>query len=395
MWFATDSWGFTGAGSTVGTMASRAVMQVYTRLSRAGLQRLDRPTARFAMGTNHYLLFAVACALPFVVALLIVGRGALWPAALVHVGIVAAWVACAVLNAKGLVRLASVLSLVVPLVGYGVQTWLLSYRAGFMLPLVMTSAVSFVTVVPRLRFWRIGLSLVGSAAVVWSFLDLRVREPRLDASSAAIDGFLVANVALATFIIGSTSWLNDHYFTRERARAERQILSAEAQARTDPLTRLANRRGMVEELTARTAEGPYAIAVVDLDRFKEVNDRLGHATGDVVLTEVARILDDVIGDFGVVSRWGGEEFLILIPDARLTAAVASVERARRSVEELVDADGKRWGVTFSAGLAAASQSFPWEIAIRVADALLYDAKDAGRNRVRYAQVRADIAEWDG
>jgi diguanylate cyclase (GGDEF)-like protein len=192
-----------------------------------------------------------------------------------------------------------------------------------------------------------------------------------------------------------TSGLNHYYFTRERIRAEGQLEVAQEQARTDPLTRLANRRGMVEALSAAPVDRPYAIALIDLDRFKEVNDTLGHAHGDAVLAEIAGILNDVIGEMGIVSRWGGEEFLVFMTDVRLTAAVAGVERARKAVEVLVREERGDAGVTFSAGLAAAPAGFSWETAVRVADALLYDAKDAGRNRVRYAQVRGDMSEWDG
>lgn len=376
-------------------MTTGRARAIYTRLSRTGLEGRDRLTARFVMGANHYLLFAIAAAIPFVAVLAVMSRGALWPAALVHAALVAVWLVCLWLNSRGLTDTAAVVSLAAPLVAYAVQSWLLSTRAGFMLPMLMASAVSFVIMAPRMAPWRFALTLASSAAVTWSFLDSRFSQPHLDATPAHVDMLLVANVALATVVVGSTSWMNDHYFTRERKRAESQLSSAQHQARTDALTQLANRRGMVEALASAPREKPYAIALIDLDRFKSVNDTLGHARGDVVLADVARVLEEQVGDRGVVSRWGGEEFLVLINDSRLTSAVATIERARRTVEAAVSTAGDGGAaVTFSAGLAAASAGFPWEITVRVADALLYEAKDAGRNRVRYAQVRADVDGWD-
>lgn len=149
---------------------------------------------------------------------------------------------------------------------------------------------------------------------------------------------------------------------------------------------------MVEALAAVPTHRPYAMALVDIDRFKEVNDTLGHSHGDTVLAEIAGILSDAIGELGIVSRWGGEEFLVLMTDVPLAAAVAGIGRAREAVEALMGAERGGTGVTFSAGLAAASPGISWDTTVRVADALLYDAKDAGRNRVRYAQVRTDLSE---
>ncbi len=346
------------------------------------------------MGQNHYLGFAISSAIPFIIALAVVSGGTLWPAALTHVGIVIGWLVCFVAHARGALNAAAVAALIVPLAGFLLQTWFLSASAGFMLPMLMASAVSFVTMGPAMMRWRIGLTLASSAGVAWPFLDSRFYEAHIAVSPAVVKGFFIANVALTTVVIASTAWLNDYYFTKERRRAESQISSAQLQARTDTLTQLVNRRGMVEALAAVPRDRPYAIAIVDLDRFKAVNDTMGHVRGDAVLAEVARVLENQVGPRGVVSRWGGEEFLVLMKDVALTAAVSVIERARREVEAGLGVPGVESTVTFSAGLAAASAGLSWETSVRVADALLYEAKDGGRNLVRYAQVRADVGNWD-
>lgn len=376
-------------------MAFDVVTRAFKRASRAGLGKVDRTTARYVQGSNQYLIVALSTALPFEVFFLVADGGSLWPAALVEGAVIAVWLGCFALNVAGWVRTAAIVELAAPLIAFTALTWLLSYRAGFLLLLLMTSAVSFVTFAPRRLPWGMVLTTASAIVVALSFIDSRVAEPRLDVSTGMVSGLLVANVVVVTLVMTVTSGLNHHYFTRERMRAEGQLETAQEQARTDPLTRLANRRGMVEALAAAPTDRPYAMALVDLDRFKEVNDTLGHAHGDAVLAEIAGILNDVIGEMGIVSRWGGEEFLVLMTDVPLTTAVAGIERAREAVEALVREERGDAGVTFSAGLAAAPAGFSWETTVRVADALLYDAKDAGRNRVRYAQVRADLSDRDG
>jgi diguanylate cyclase (GGDEF)-like protein len=376
-------------------MARNVVTRAFKRASRVGLRRVDRTTARYVQGSNQYLVLALSTAIPFEVFFLVARGGTLWPAAVVEGALIAVWLGCFALNIAGWVRTASIVELVAPMIAFVVLTWLLSYRAGFLLPLLMTANVSFVTFAPRRLRWGLVLTAASAVAVAWSFLDEGVAGPRLDVSAGMVDGLLVANVALVTVVMSLTSGLNHYYFSRERRRAERQLEVAREQARTDPLTRLANRRGMVEALGAAPTDRPYALALVDLDRFKEVNDTLGHAHGDAVLTEIAGILNDAVGELGIVSRWGGEEFLVLMTDVPLTVALNGIERAREAVEALVHEEGGGKGVTFSAGLAAASPGLSWETTVRVADALLYDAKDAGRNQVRYAQVRGDVSEWDG
>lgn len=375
-------------------MNAGVLHRAYARLSRIGLAGLDRQTARFVMGNNHYVLFAVSCAVPFVVALFLVDGGKLWPAALVHLALTAAWASCLWLHLAGLVRTSAVLALVAPLVGYSAQTYLLSSRAGFLLPMLLASAVSFVTMGPWMMRWRVGLTLASSAALAWSLLDDRLWVPRLDVSQGVLDGLLIANIALSTVVIGLTSWLNDHYFTRERRRADARLTSAQEEARTDALTNLANRRAVTEVLDAMPHDKPYAVALLDIDNFKEVNDTRGHAFGDAVLAAVADVLERQLGPYATVARWGGEEFLVIQSGTRLTAAVRLVERTRKEVERAVAERAQGVRVTFSAGVAAAPGGLPWEVAVRVADALLYEAKEAGRNRIRYAQVRTDLSGGD-
>lgn len=172
--------------------------------------------------------------------------------------------------------------------------------------------------------------------------------------------------------------------TEAEAEAERHRYSAER----DPLTGLANRRRLnrvLAELNAAADEpAPYALAMVDVDHFKSVNDELGHAVGDSVLVELAQILLDGVGDDDVVVRYGGEEIVIVFPGAGADTAAFRCERLRSVIEQHVWADlpaGRR--LTVSMGIASTPHTGP-ERVVGAADRAMYAAKRGGRNQVRVA-----------
>jgi diguanylate cyclase (GGDEF)-like protein len=161
-------------------------------------------------------------------------------------------------------------------------------------------------------------------------------------------------------------------------------------ASQDGLTGLPNRRRTAELATAAlaeaTAEKPLTIAVIDMDHFKVINDRCGHATGDFVLQEFARVGRETLRQSDVLGRWGGEEFLLLMPDATLEFAMASVERMRTLVFGIrLPASGAGLQVSLSAGLATSGRhGRSLDEMIARADAALYVAKNEGRDLVRVA-----------
>ena len=183
-----------------------------------------------------------------------------------------------------------------------------------------------------------------------------------------------------------------------RAVAERDKAYArlDALARTDPLTGLANRRAFLEHaqafLSAAARSGaPLALLLLDIDRFKAVNDRFGHGAGDAVLRAVAAALRGAIRVEDLPVRWGGEEFAVLLPGTDLPAAVALAERLRAAVRDGVPhpAGGR---VTVSIGAARLGLGPPdaaLDAALRIADAALYRAKASGRDRVEAASEADD------
>jgi diguanylate cyclase len=173
-----------------------------------------------------------------------------------------------------------------------------------------------------------------------------------------------------------------------RQRLEEALL----EARTAALTGLPNRRAMEQE-AARCAEAAdadgssFALAILDIDRFKALNDAWGHPVGDAVLRRVALTIRECGAEDVRSGRYGGEEFLVLLPHHDLANAVWAAEQMREAVAAQtysVRATGRTLGnITVSAGIAVRQPRENWEQALARADVALYRAKQAGRNRVAY------------
>ena len=193
-----------------------------------------------------------------------------------------------------------------------------------------------------------------------------------------------------TFSPGATpaarsAWLGGWHAAVQRA------LSVPA---LDPLTGLLDRRGFLGEADRRLQmterrEGSLALLYVDLDRFKQINDRFGHATGDAVLHAFARIALAGVRDDDVVARIGGEEFVILLDDTPIEGAKRVAQRIRTAFRsEAVDGLPDDFAVTLSVGIAASVHGENLDAFMARADAALYEAKAAGRDCVRLHQEGA-------
>lgn len=169
----------------------------------------------------------------------------------------------------------------------------------------------------------------------------------------------------------------------QRNDAEELARRLHRMAVTDELTGLANRRGIVAKadraIAAAAHDGqPLCFLLIDLDRFKAVNDTRGHAAGDTLLTAIAGRISGALRRQDNVGRFGGEEFLAVLPGANHASALAVAERIRAAVESA----GQHVGVTASIGIAQYEVGEATDSLVRRADAAMYSAKGAGRNRVR-------------
>lgn len=154
-------------------------------------------------------------------------------------------------------------------------------------------------------------------------------------------------------------------------------------ANTDPLCGLSNRRGADQFLYAEAAladryQRPLTIILIDIDRFKDINDDHGHETGDAVIRGFADILSNTVREVDLAARWGGDEFLVATPGVDLRSARHAAQRCRRAIEREPIAGVP---VTATVGIAEYIPGKGVEDAISRADAMLYRAKAAGRNRV--------------
>lgn len=177
--------------------------------------------------------------------------------------------------------------------------------------------------------------------------------------------------------------ISDHY---QKMMHDLNIALREASTH-DPLTGLGNRRLLLERLKeesdrSRRYYRPLSIAMLDIDHFKQVNDEHGHELGDQVLVEVARVMEEQIRDQDLCGRWGGEEFLIILPETSIDSASRVLDRVRLAIATLnVSVDQQSISVTASIGVAAHQTEETYTDTINKADWALLTAKRSGRNRL--------------
>ncbi|TKJ23437.1 diguanylate cyclase [Blastococcus sp. CCUG 61487] len=180
-----------------------------------------------------------------------------------------------------------------------------------------------------------------------------------------------------------TRWVELFGRRKSLLETERAAGQLRRQAYEDPLTHLPNRRYAEARLDGLLAGGGVpALAVVDVDRFKSINDAIGHPGGDAVLRAVAELLIAGVRDSDEVCRWAGDEFVVLLPDTTAEQAERALERTRSKVAGYDWASlGLDQPVTISVGIASAARGDDRRTLFAAADGVLYDAKRSGRNRV--------------
>lgn len=222
---------------------------------------------------------------------------------------------------------------------------------------------------------------------------------------------LMATVALVPTLWGLAKAVYKQDRSLVRTQMEKQDLAqelaraletAEFLANRDSLTGLYNRRAfetLAHTIKDKTEAEPFCLILIDLDQFKSINDRHGHAAGDAVLQKAAQLIVDSLrpadilgrGD-GAVARWGGEEFLLLLPNCTLPMAAQLAERLRGQLARLSDPSWPAGlAVTGSFGVACWGPEAALHQCISDADQAMYRAKQAGRNRVEMWQATSDDA----
>jgi diguanylate cyclase (GGDEF)-like protein len=212
------------------------------------------------------------------------------------------------------------------------------------------------------------------------------RHPAMDLRAAYVQlAVLFVVLPWFAFMGGYVNGLRARLSESNRKLSE-AIARIEQVAVRDPLTNLYNRRFLMEVLERETARarrgGGYAVCLIDIDRFKSINDSLGHGAGDAVLSQFAEIAAGHLRTVDVLGRIGGEEFLVVLPDTGIEGAANCAERIRAAVESSRFAglpEGQR--VTITAGVVRAGRDEAPSQVLARADRALYRGKQEGRNRV--------------
>jgi diguanylate cyclase (GGDEF)-like protein len=229
------------------------------------------------------------------------------------------------------------------------------------------------------------MGLVSAAILLGAVLALH------HGGKVSVHDDLLPALATCCVLAGMSVVLGRFSRMREQLNEQKQVLrqtlrEVEELAIRDSLTGLFNRRHMQELLAQESLRHarsgtPLTIALVDLDHFKQVNDVHGHSVGDAVLCNAAKVLQDQVRRTDVVGRWGGEEFLMILPDTPVQNALPVLERARAALQAtVVSQTAAELRITLSAGLAQRQCDGSVSVMLDAADKALYAAKASGRNR---------------
>jgi diguanylate cyclase (GGDEF)-like protein len=219
-----------------------------------------------------------------------------------------------------------------------------------------------------------------SAVVLATFVALLGVAPSTVALPTALAAFRYMNLFIPFLMLGMLSY----YFRLASTDVERKMTEI---AQTDALTGLLNRRRMEERLEEEVARfrargTSFSVILADIDHFKQINDHHGHDTGDRVLSGVAAVFNHGIRAGDAVARWGGEEFLLLLPGSDLRAAEEVANRLRATAEQrLAQVGGLGRALTLTFGVASFTPGSSVDACLKAADEALYRGKAAGRNRV--------------
>jgi len=197
--------------------------------------------------------------------------------------------------------------------------------------------------------------------------------------------------AVQSVVAQTQNRLNDEHsrateLTAKVKQLEDEIRRLSEEVSTDPLTQIANRRGMMRAFETEKARmdrtaGTLSIGLLDVDNFKKLNDQMGHQTGDEALKFLARRVGELLRPGDVVARYGGEEFVVLLPETSVDDGQQILTRLQRTMSaEFFTHEDKKVFITFSAGVTLYRAEEPIEAALERADIALYEAKRTGKNR---------------
>jgi len=262
---------------------------------------------------------------------------------------------------------------------------LLGWQSGFYFYLMAIAPLLFLN--PRLTVFYKAITLVLPVIVmVWLHRLLLSGMPAYSFEESIINLLYEINAVSTIVILAYLSFIYSRAASLSEERIRRSSIELEIMAATDPLTNLLNRRAMHDELESEVGRylvsgRPFVLALGDIDNFKSINDQYGHLNGDIVLKKIAGLLTLNFRKGDLVSRWGGEEFLILLVGANAKEAEIATEKVRQIIEEteikLADVSNN---ITITFGLCEYGPGMTIDECLHRADLALYQGKAHGKNK---------------
>ncbi|MCK4744062.1 MAG: GGDEF domain-containing protein [Sulfuriflexus sp.] len=289
------------------------------------------------------------------------------------------WVLAYFLNRAAHHREAIIITIVESVVHAALATYFLGWESGFhyyFLPVIL-----FLFINHRQNIFII----IFEAILIFSaYVGLLIYTHQVDyvslAPTTVVNSLQYINIAVNFSAFG----ILGYFFRIASTQAEQQM---ELLATTDTLTGLFNRRKMHESIDQEVVryqrdKKSFLLVITDIDHFKKFNDNYGHDCGDYVLQQVSTLMKESLRQQDVVARWGGEEFLIMLPETELEGGVQAIEKLRETLANTVyQYEDNTFSVTMTFGVTAYDGSCDVEACIKHADEVLYAGKRGGRNRV--------------
>lgn len=301
------------------------------------------------------------------------------PLAFLNVISVMAWVVAFYINKKGRHRDAIILLAGEVILHAFMAVYFLGWESGFhyyLVPLIPFMFFNHRQTTPI---------IIGEAALLFiSYISLYIYTNQagnyIEIEPFVLNALLYTNIAVNFIALG----IIGYYFRVASIHSEKEM---ERLATTDTLTKLFNRRKMREMLERERLrferdKKAFIIVITDIDHFKKFNDNYGHDCGDYVLQEVSQLMKSCLRKQDVIARWGGEEFLILLPETELEGGMQAIEKMRETIADTTyQFEGNEFSVTMTFGVTVFDGSLHIDGCIKQADEVLYVGKREGRNRV--------------
>ena len=240
---------------------------------------------------------------------------------------------------------------------------------------------------------KISFLVLGICVLLYGTLKLFYLNPEYavyDIGISLSKKFYIINIFIGSSVLVYVSVIYTMMNNYKECKLRVQNEQLRIMASTDPLTKLSNRRAMQKNLAeickkSKTTGNKYVIAIGDIDNFKKVNDTYGHDFGDSVLSTVASVINENVPENGFTARWGGEEFLFVIPDADVKEGFSYAEKIIQMIRQQTFSNGKTtFSVTMTFGVCEGLPDDNIDNVISTADKRLYKGKMSGKNHAEYA-----------